>query len=96
MCIRDRATRAAQEAVSNATILCFLGFGFHPVSVARLGVPHTNNRQRIFASAYGEGGGRRDLFHERAHVRYFKKNTFIGSNTQTCYDVLNDFPVFVD
>ena len=89
---------AATNAVSEARVLCFLGFGYHRQNLWRLQVQslaaqdkHRGRERDIYGSAFGLRPG------EHAWI----KNRFsglieLGAEGQNCVDVLRNFYVFRD
>ncbi len=43
----------AQKLIKDASRICFLGFGFHPVNLERLWIKTTEGQRDIYGSAYG-------------------------------------------
>lgn len=52
----DPSFEAARQAIAQATLICFLGFGYHPVNLQRLAIHQTARTDaEIFGSTYRMG-----------------------------------------
>lgn len=55
--IREEHTELIRGIVQDATMIIFLGFGYHKMNLDRLGIPELNERQddgnRLWGTAYG-------------------------------------------
>lgn len=90
----DKPTlEAAQAAVTQSKVLCFLGFAYSPENLKRLNLPdvlnHMRNLPEMYGSAYKLSPG------EQANVRYRLHNKIELSESH-CLDVLRGFHIFKD
>jgi hypothetical protein len=86
---------AAQKAVKEAAVVCFLGFSYHPDNLGRLGIPgtlRTDTFQHIFGSAYSLARGEQDIAKSKLAPGRTELIRF-GESTQDCLAVLREFPV---
>jgi hypothetical protein len=95
--INDDALVAARAAVSSASVLCFLGFSFHPVNIRRLGLPLSDDgaSTRVFAATTQAPRGQLQAFANRIGRPNYGSLWF-GEEEESCWQVLRRFPVFVD
>jgi hypothetical protein len=49
----SEALRRARDLISHAEVVCFLGFGYHPRNIERLGVAGVAEDALIYGSTYG-------------------------------------------
>lgn len=84
--------------LSEAEVLCFLGFGYHPDNLRRLGLDQLNRAAGVFGSALGLTA------HERSRVKgLFRKlglapiadRIHFGETAADAYTCIRTFPVFV-
>lgn len=86
--------RAAQ-LVSQADLICFLGFGYLEENLNRLGVDRRKEDAVVWGSAYGLGAG------ERVPVEAFfaqgskARKITLGASNQDALEFLRQHPVFV-
>ena len=53
----DDAFSAARDKLSEASVVCFLGFGYHRTNLQRLRIPEIIEGKTIYGSMYGIGEG---------------------------------------
>jgi len=92
----DQSTlQAARRAVSEAAIVCFLGFGYDPENLKRLGFPAVlENTCEWFGTAFGYEEGERSQLKQR--FGRMKDNLQLGGKEENCVDVLRRFRIFRD
>lgn len=84
---------AAREALSTASVVCFLGFGYNARNLKRLGLPEVIRQdpaKAMYGTAYGLMDG------ERFTILQHFKNLGLGDENQTSRTVLRRFPIFVE
>jgi hypothetical protein len=80
----------ANAVISNAEVVCFLGFGYHPTNVERLGINEIKRHPvRYLGSAYNLG-----LDEQRRVQNLFKPEIRLGLSVVDCLTFLRDYPVF--
>jgi len=66
----------AMPLIQQAEMICFLGFGYNPVNVERLGVANWKTDAGLFGTAYGYSDAERSMIHnERLKGRSFNFGT---------------------
>jgi hypothetical protein len=84
----------ARDALRNAHLICFLGFGYHPGNLNRLDITNTikddSSRQLVFGSAYHLAPG------EINRIEGKFKKIELGSYHCHCLNALKEFYMFRD
>jgi hypothetical protein len=83
----------AQKRVADATVVCFLGFGYHPDNLQRLGVATTipnDSYHFAFGSACNLDDGYKLWIKDRVPA------INLGDRHENCLQVLKRFHVFRD
>jgi hypothetical protein len=81
---------AARRAIREASVVCFLGFGYHRSNRARLGINGSANGTDFFGSAFGVPDGPREWIEHRV------PGIRLGTRDDGCAEVLDQFYVFRD
>lgn len=81
--------RQAQELISQAKVVCFLGFGYHPMNLQRLRINQTFRGERLMGSAYGLERGE-----QRRATSLFKATIRLGDISEDALSFLRRYPVF--
>jgi hypothetical protein len=92
--IDDATLSAAAAAVRRAEVLCFLGFAYETVNLARLGLPaafENGFSPHLFGSAYGLTRGQ-----QASAAGRMKREITLGSEEQKSLAALLQFHVFRD
>lgn len=84
---RSDALDEARAWIQDASLIMFLGFGFHPENVARLQIPANGNGRLVCGSAFGLGHGERLL--ARSH---FTDGIYLGPGSQNAATYLRESP----
>jgi hypothetical protein len=90
----DPVFRRAHEALRAADVVAFLGFGYHPVNLARLKLRNQlqNRPSSVYACTFGLGDA------DRSSVAYYLTNekgghVNVGTREQDIIACLQDFPI---
>lgn len=80
----------AWKLIKQANVICFLGFGYHPMNLQRLRVNQMFTEGNLLGSAYGL---KRD---EQRRVKHlFRLPIILGQTHQDAVDFLRNYPVFL-
>jgi hypothetical protein len=90
--VMEEVTNRAQAALRAATVVCFLGFGYHDDNLVKLGIPgsvNTDPYHHVFGSAYGLHEG-----DQESVLTVFHGSIQLGGVGDSCLRVLQRFNVF--
>jgi hypothetical protein len=90
--IMAEVTDRAKDALRQATVVCFLGFGFHDDNLVKLGIPgsvNTDTYHHVFGSAYKLHEG-----DQASVLDLFAGQIKLGGFDDTCLRVLQKVYVF--
>jgi len=91
--IGPRMQTVAMRLLREATVVCFLGFGYHDTNLAKLGVPESTKDAVVMGTAYGLGDGER----ERVRGRFKSiRQVSLGQSLQGCITFLKEHHVLRD
>jgi hypothetical protein len=94
---QDRTTpefEKAQTLILQAALVCFLGFGYHPVNLERLNLPLTLSKQSVLGTAFGLARDeRRRVRGQFGQCRRTVRLT-LGNEDEDALEFLRAYPVF--
>jgi hypothetical protein len=88
--ISDESLGEARAAVGTASVVCFLGFSYHPENLRRLNIDPSENHRDWFGSANGFLEG------EQARIKGRIRGIQLGGASEDSLAVLRKFSVFRD